>query len=161
MPVRWMTRWGRAPWRGWTPRPPTRCRISPGTHAGSMTISWACLSRGAEIISKPSSSGPRVLSPLLMLVGLTLVALNLRPAVTSVGPLLQEIVQSLGFDRIEAGILTTLPVLCFGLIGPVAPAFGRRFGAENVIFAALIAVAIACAMRLAPSALALYASSIL
>ena len=85
-----------------------------------------------------------------MLIGLGLVALNLRPAVTSVGPLLQEIVQSLGFDRAEAGILTTLPVLCFGLIAPVAPALGRRFGAENMIFAALVAVAVACAMRLAP-----------
>jgi CP family cyanate transporter-like MFS transporter len=96
-----------------------------------------------------------------MLVGLGLVALNLRPAVTSVGPLLQEIVQSLGFDRAEAGILTTLPVLCFGLIGPLAPVLGRRFGAENVIFGALIAVAIACAMRLAPSAALLYASGVL
>jgi CP family cyanate transporter-like MFS transporter len=96
-----------------------------------------------------------------MLVGLGLVALNLRPAVTSVGPLLDEIVQSLGFDRAEAGILTTLPVLCFGLIGPVAPLLGRRFGAENVIFMALIGVALGCALRLLPSALPLYASSVL
>src|SRR3954470_11386800 len=103
----------------------------------------------------------RPLGPLVMLVGLGLVALNLRLAVTSVGPLLQEIVQSLGFDRAEAGILTTLPVLCFGLIGPLAPVLGRRFGAENVIFGALIAVAIACAMRLAPSAALLYASGVL
>lgn len=96
-----------------------------------------------------------------MLIGLGLVALNLRPAVTSVGPLLEEIVRSLGFDRTDAGILTTLPVLCFGLIAPVAPMLGRRFGAENVIFAALVAVAVACAMRLAPSAAPLYASGVL
>jgi CP family cyanate transporter-like MFS transporter len=96
-----------------------------------------------------------------MLIGLGLVALNLRPAVTSVGPLLEEIVQSLGFGRTEAGVLTTLPVLCFGLIGPVAPALGRRFGAENVIFSALIAVAAACALRLVPAALPLYASGVL
>jgi CP family cyanate transporter-like MFS transporter len=95
-----------------------------------------------------------------MLVGLGLVALNLRPAVTSVGPLLEEIVRSLGFDRTEAGILTTLPVLCFGLIGPLAPVLGRRFGAENVIFVALITVAIGCAMRLVPSGPLLYASSV-
>src|SRR3569623_734702 len=97
-------------------------------------------------------------SPLVMLFGLGLVAFNLRPAVTSVGPLLQELLQALGFDRTEAGILTTLPVLCFGLIGPVAPMLGRRFGAENIIFAALIAVALACAMRLVPSAPMLYGS---
>jgi CP family cyanate transporter-like MFS transporter len=46
------------------------------------------------------------------------------------------------------------------LIGPVAPMLGRRFGGENVIFAALIAVAIACAMRLVPSAAMLYASGV-
>ena len=95
-----------------------------------------------------------------MLVGLGLVALNLRPAVTSVGPLLQEIVRSLGFDRTQASVLTTLPVLCFGLVGPVAPALGRRFGAENVIFAAMIAVAGACALRLVESATVLYLSSV-
>jgi CP family cyanate transporter-like MFS transporter len=95
-----------------------------------------------------------------MLIGLGLVALNLRPAVTSVGPLLDEIVQSLGFGRTGAGILTTLPVLCFGLIGPIAPMLGRRYGAENIIFAALIAVAAACAVRLLPSAFPLYASSV-
>src|SRR5262245_36072529 len=103
----------------------------------------------------------RSLSPLVMLVGLGLVALNLRPAVPSVGPLLEEIVQSLGLDRAEAGILTTLPVLCFGLIGPVAPMLGRRFGAENVIFAALIAVALSCALRLMPSAIMLYGSGVI
>jgi CP family cyanate transporter-like MFS transporter len=95
-----------------------------------------------------------------MLAGLGLVALNLRPAVTSVGPLLEEIVQSLGLDRAEAGILTTLPVLCFGLIGPVAPLLGRRFGAENVIFMALIGVALGCAMRVMPTAAMLYGSSV-
>jgi CP family cyanate transporter-like MFS transporter len=53
-----------------------------------------------------------------------------------------------------------LPVLCFGLIGPVAPMLGRRYGAENVIFAALIGVAIGCAMRIMPSAAMLYGSSV-
>jgi len=96
----------------------------------------------------------------MMLVGLGLVALNLRPAVTSVGPLLAEIAQSLGFDKAESGILTTLPVLCFGFAGPVAPAIGRRFGAENAIFVALVALAAGCALRLVPSAPLLYASSI-
>jgi CP family cyanate transporter-like MFS transporter len=95
-----------------------------------------------------------------MLVGLGLVALNLRPAVTSVGPLLAEIVQSLNFDRTEAGVLTTLPVLCFGLIGPLAPVLGRRYGAENVIFVCLAAVAFACFMRVVPAAALLYLSGV-
>src|SRR4051812_38427726 len=96
-----------------------------------------------------------------MLVALGLVALNLRPAVTSVGPLLAEIVQSLGFGKAEAGILTTVPVICFGLAGPIAPPLGRRFGAENTIFVALIALAIGCALRLIPSAPMLYLSAVI
>ena len=96
-----------------------------------------------------------------MLVALGLVALNLRPAVTSVGPLLAEIVQSLGFDKAEAGILTTVPVICFGLAGPIAPPLGRRFGAENTILVALIVLAIGCALRLIPSAPALYLSAVI
>ncbi|HVO04704.1 MAG TPA: MFS transporter [Candidatus Cybelea sp.] len=95
-----------------------------------------------------------------MLIGLGLVALNLRPAVTSVGPLLAEIAQSLGFDRTDSGILTTLPVLCFGIVAPLAPALGRRYGGENAIFAALIVLAGACALRLIPSATVLYLTGV-
>ncbi|HVZ02838.1 MAG TPA: MFS transporter [Dongiaceae bacterium] len=95
-----------------------------------------------------------------MLAGLGLVALNLRPAVTSVGPLLAEIVQSLGFDKAEAGILTTVPVICFGLAGPIAPPLGRRFGAENMILYALVALVVGCALRFIPSGAVLYSSAV-
>jgi len=91
-----------------------------------------------------------------MLIGLGLVAFNLRPAVTSIGPLLGEITHSLGLDRTDAGILTTLPVLCFGLVGPVAPMLGRRFGAENVILWCLLAVTVGTGMRVTGSVASLY-----
>jgi CP family cyanate transporter-like MFS transporter len=100
----------------------------------------------------------RRLSPLAMLLALGLVGLNLRPAVTSVGPLLVEISQSLGLSGAEARILQTLPAICFGLAGPLAPMLGRRFGAENVIFVAIITLAAGCGMRFFESAPALYLS---
>src|SRR5262249_24216006 len=102
----------------------------------------------------------RALSPVVMLVALGLVALNLRPAVTSIGPLLDEISAYLGFGPAAKSALTTVPVICFGLAGPVAPLLGRRFGAENVILVALLAVVAACAMRLIPSAAVLYLSAV-
>lgn len=58
---------------------------------------------------------------LMMFVGMMLVALNLRPALTSVGPILTNIGESLSLSSIGQGILTTLPVLLLGLAAPIAP----------------------------------------
>ena len=96
-----------------------------------------------------------------MLIALGLVALNLRPAVTSIGPLLDEISASLGFGPAAKSALTTVPVLCFGIAGPIGPLLGRRFGAENVILVALLAVVAGCAMRVIPSGAVLYMSAVL
>ena len=96
-----------------------------------------------------------------MLVALGLVALNLRPAVTSIGPLLDEISVYLGLAPTAKTILTTLPVICFGLASPIAPLLGRRFGAENMILYALIGLAIGCGIRLIPSAPVLYLSAVI
>ncbi|ORC53476.1 cyanate transporter, partial [Pseudomonas floridensis] len=59
--------------------------------------------------------------PWLLLLGLVLVALNLRPALSSIAPLLNNVSDSLGMSAAEAGLLTTLPVLCLGLFAPLAP----------------------------------------
>lgn len=56
--------------------------------------------------------------PWLLLLGLILVALNLRPALSSMAPLLSEVSHSLGLSAAQAGLLTTLPVLCLGLFAP-------------------------------------------
>lgn len=57
-----------------------------------------------------------------------LVALNLRPAVTSVGPLLDQVRDSLAVSTTWAGLLTALPVVCFASGGLTAPILARRFG---------------------------------
>ena len=54
---------------------------------------------------------PLVARPWLLLLGLVLVALNLRPALSSMAPLLAEVSSSLGLSAAKAGLLTTLPVL--------------------------------------------------
>lgn len=82
-----------------------------------------------------------------MLLGLVLVGLNLRPALTSVSPMLIQIGHSLGLGSLGQGILTTLPVLCLGLAAPVAPAAGRRIGDERTILLALGVLALALLLR--------------
>jgi CP family cyanate transporter-like MFS transporter len=72
---------------------------------------------------------PVLRRPWLLLLGLILVALNLRPALSSMAPMLSEVSKSLGLSASAAGLLTTLPVLCLGLFAPLARA-GAAFGAE-------------------------------
>ena len=78
---------------------------------------------------------------LLVLVGLVLVALNLRPAAVSIGPVLAEVRAGLGMSALSAGLLTSLPVLAFAVFGAVAPALARIIGVHRVTLGALLAVA--------------------
>jgi len=83
----------------------------------------------------------------LTLVALLLVALNLRPALTSVSPVLGSIAEALALSPSWQGILTTLPVLFLGLAAPLAPKLVRRIGPERSVFAALVVLALALLAR--------------
>jgi CP family cyanate transporter-like MFS transporter len=85
--------------------------------------------------------------PWLLLLGLVLVALNLRPALSSMAPALGQVSQSLGLNASQAGLLTTLPVLCLGLFAPLAPILARRFGSERVILGILLTLALGILVR--------------
>jgi CP family cyanate transporter-like MFS transporter len=73
----------------------------------------------------------------LLGIAVVLTALNLRPAITSIGPLLGEMRGSLGASTTWAGVLTTLPGLCFAGAGLAAPLLSRRFGIGAAISLAL------------------------
>ncbi|MFI1806532.1 CynX/NimT family MFS transporter [Streptomyces californicus] len=100
----------------------------------------------------------------LIAVGLVLAALNLRPAITSLGALLEEVRDGLHMSGSVAGVLTSVPPLCFAVFGVMAPRLARRFGAGAVVCAGMAAIAIGVGIRpyvgstagfLAASALAL------
>jgi CP family cyanate transporter-like MFS transporter len=84
---------------------------------------------------------------LLILVALLLAAVNLRLAVTSVGPVLTELRTGLGMSSTVAGLLTSVPVVCFAAIGLAAPRLARRFGAARVIFGGLALLTVGLAVR--------------
>ncbi|MBN2977312.1 cyanate transporter [Pseudomonas fluorescens] len=104
---------------------------------------------------------PTVLRPWLLLLGLVLVALNLRPALSSLSPLLGEVSDSLGLSAARAGLLTTLPVLCLGLFAPAAPRLARRFGAERVVLGILLTLAAGIILRSAFGEVGLFAGSLI
>jgi CP family cyanate transporter-like MFS transporter len=86
-------------------------------------------------------------------VALVLVGLNLRPAVTSVGPVLEEVRAGLSMSPTLAGLLTSVPALCFALVGFTAPRLARRFGPDTVLVAGIgVLVAGLAARPLAGSA---------
>jgi CP family cyanate transporter-like MFS transporter len=95
-------------------------------------------------------------SMLLLAAGMVLVAANLRAAASSVGPLLDQIRDDLGLSSTAAGALTTLPVLCFGLVAPLGPALARRMGYQAAVGAALGAVITGLLLRLLPGIAPLY-----
>jgi CP family cyanate transporter-like MFS transporter len=80
-------------------------------------------------------------------VALLLAAVNLRLAVTSIGPVLGEIQAGLGMNATVAGLLTSLPVVCFATGGLTAPRLARRFGAAPVIAAGLLLLTVGLAVR--------------
>lgn len=85
--------------------------------------------------------------PWLLLLGLVLVALNLRPALSSMAPVLGQVSEGLGLNASQAGLLTTLPVLCLGLFAPLAPVLARRFGSERVVLGILLTLALGVLVR--------------
>jgi len=74
----------------------------------------------------------------LLAVGILLLALNLRAAITSVGPLTGAIRGDTGISSGLAGLVTTLPLLAFGVLSPVVPRLARRFGTERTLLASLV-----------------------
>ena len=92
----------------------------------------------------PTDSQPvdEVSMPPVWLMALALVAVsaNLRVAIASVPPLTKVIAADLDLSHAWIGAVTTLPVLCMGLLAPAAQRMGARLGAAVSIQIAMIAV---------------------
>ncbi|WP_338777066.1 CynX/NimT family MFS transporter [Streptomyces sp. DG1A-41] len=121
-------------------------------------------SSAAREAREPGGTFTRAWTTRLLVLGIVLSALNLRPAITSLGALLEEVRDGLGMSGSVAGLLTSVPPLCFAVFGVMAPRLARRFGAGAVVCAGMAAIATGLVIRpyaggtagfLAASALAL------
>jgi CP family cyanate transporter-like MFS transporter len=83
----------------------------------------------------------------LLALAIVLTGLNLRTAITTVGPLLAELEHGLGMSSSVAGLLTTLPVICFAGLGAATPSVARRFGEFATLSAALAVMTIGLVAR--------------
>lgn len=77
----------------------------------------------------------------MLVVGITVLAVNLRASITSLPPVFPELSAALRLSPASVAVLAAVPVLCFGVFsGPAAP-LSRRFGEERVMLAALLLLA--------------------
>lgn len=97
---------------------------------------------------------------ILSIIPFLLLAANLRPALTSVGPLIGEIQNSTGLSATGAGLLSSMPLLAFAAFAPLAH-FGRRLGMERTLVAALLLLFVGLLLRSAGSVPALFAGTLL
>ncbi|MBM7504368.1 CP family cyanate transporter-like MFS transporter [Agromyces aurantiacus] len=98
----------------------------------------------------------------LALVGIVLVAFNLRTAVASLSPVLHQLEADIPLSTALVGLLGMLPPLCYAVFGIATPVLARRIGLEPALIVALAALAVGLAGRgLAPSAGWLLAASAL
>ncbi|TXS77949.1 MFS transporter [Streptomyces sp. sk2.1] len=143
-------------------QPQTRA-LSPAATAEAPMDSPAPRAPQGPGATRPAS-GPAPWLLRLVAVGLVLTALNLRPAITSLGSLLEEVRDGLHMSGSVAGVLTSVPPLCFAVFGIMAPRLARRFGPGAVVCAGMIAITAGLVIRplvggtagfLAASALAL------
>ncbi|GIZ11516.1 CynX/NimT family MFS transporter [Pseudomonas sp. NCCP-436] len=85
----------------------------------------------------------------LLLLALVLAAINLRPGITSLAPLIERIAAELSLSRSFISLTTALPVLCMGLLAPVAPRLAVRWGLERTIVLCLGLITLALLSRVA------------
>ena len=110
--------------------------------------------------SATAETGRSRLRDFFLVLGIVLLAANLRPALTGVAPLIGQIRADTGISNGVAGLLTTLPLLAFGLLSPIAPRVARRFGMERVLLASLLVLAAGILLRWAGAVAALFLGTV-
>lgn len=109
---------------------------------------------------EPAVSPDRSASGWLLAAAVLLAAVNLRPVIASVGPVLTDIRLDLELTAPVVSALTSLPVVCYGVGALVAPRLARRFGTEPVMATALTLLTVGLVVRLGPTTPTLFAGTL-
>lgn len=83
----------------------------------------------------------------LLILGIVFIAINLRPGMTSVGPLVGTIRDDIGLSNWSAGLITSLPLLAFAAISSFIPALSNRFTNERMMMIGLMILTIGISIR--------------
>ncbi|AXC72199.1 CynX/NimT family MFS transporter [Salmonella enterica] len=102
---------------------------------------------------------PRGKQGAFLIAGILMIATTLRVTFTGAAPLLETIRADYGLSTAQTGLLTTLPLLAFALVSPLAAGIARRLGMERSLFAAMLLICAGIALRSLPSAALLFAGT--
>lgn len=83
-----------------------------------------------------------------LICALFLASLNLRPAISSISPLLETVRADLGMSGSSASLLTSIPVLCMGLFSPAAVKLSGRWGIERMLTLSMLMIGTGTVVRL-------------
>lgn len=83
----------------------------------------------------------------LAVAAILLVAVDLRPGIVSVGPILPSIIDEFGLSHAAASLLTTIPDLLMGLLALPTPWLVRRYGRDPVLLGALLLLCLSTLAR--------------
>lgn len=83
----------------------------------------------------------------LLFIGIIFIAFNLRPSITSVGPIIGIIRDDLGFANWNVALLTSLPLIAFALMSPLAPKIANRFSNERTLVLGLLILIVGISLR--------------
>lgn len=97
----------------------------------------------------------------LLIAVIILISLNLRPSITAVGPLVSEIRVNTGLSNSLIGLLTTLPVLAFGIFSVLTSLFTRKMGTEGTMAFALFILTGGILLRVIPVHAALFGGTLI
>lgn len=86
----------------------------------------------------------------LLIIGIIFIAFNLRPAITSIGPLINTIQSDLHLSSAMAGLITSLPLIAFAVISPLVPYLGRLLRYESIVMASMLLIIIGMVIRFIP-----------
>jgi len=95
----------------------------------------------------------------MLIIGILLIASTLRVTFTGAAPLLDAIRADYGLTTAQTGLLTTLPLLAFGLVSPLAAGIARRLGMERSLFIAMLLICAGIAIRSLPSVALMFAGT--
>jgi len=110
-------------------------------------------------VTLSTTSAPRrtiAVGSVLAALAVGVIALNLRPGATSVGPLMESVLGAYGQGALAAGLLTALPCLAFGVLGLLAVPIARRLGLTGTVLAAMVLVVIGLLLRPLASSFAMF-----
>lgn len=105
-------------------------------------------SQTSESESEFESAAASRRARIVLVIALILVGINLRPAISSVAAILGVIRAATDMSSTLSGVLTTLPILCFGVCAPLAPRLTGRRTPERVVLYGLLGLVLGIGGRI-------------